>query len=40
MMISKPAPRFSGVGSVSYYGDPTVTQVISGLGSVQHLGDK
>jgi len=32
--------NISGVGSVSYYGDPTVTQVISGLGSVQHLGDK
>jgi len=30
----------SGLGSVQYYGQPEVTQVVSGLGSVRRIGDK
>ena len=30
----------SGVGSLEYYGEPSVNQQISGLGRIQGLGDK
>jgi hypothetical protein len=30
--------RVSGVGSVSYYGEPSVTKSVSGMGDVTALG--
>jgi hypothetical protein len=30
----------SGTGGVDYYGNPQVTQQISGIGKLTHVGDK
>jgi hypothetical protein len=32
--------QVSGAGSINYYGSPTVTKQIGGLGSVTKAGDK
>lgn len=33
-------PRISGVGSVSYYGEPDVDESTSGIGNIRNLGNK